>query len=100
MAGPRQLTATAPPNTNRLLVSLYATDGAQLSGVSVDGVPTTARIGAERGHPVFTTTLLIPPGATQRVVFDLVEPTSPGQPVVPVQPLVEPMGVTVAVPHC
>ncbi|HWM04059.1 MAG TPA: DUF4012 domain-containing protein, partial [Actinophytocola sp.] len=100
VAGPRQLTATAPPNTNRLLVSLYATDGAQLSGVSVDGVPTTARIGSERGHPVFTTTLLIPPGATQRVVFDLVEPTSPGQPVVPVQPLVEPMGVTVAVPHC
>jgi hypothetical protein len=100
VAGPRQLTRTTPPNTNRLLVSLYATDGAQLRGVTVDGTPTTARIGAERGHPVFTTTLFIPPGATQRLVFDLVEPTSPGRPVVPVQPLVEPMGVTVRVPHC
>jgi hypothetical protein len=91
---------SSPPNTNQLLVSLYATNGAELRGVSVDGTPTTARIGAERGHPVFTTTLLIPPGATQRLVFDLVEPTSPGEAVVPVQPLVEPMSVTTNVPYC
>jgi len=77
-----------------------APDGAELSGVTVDGLPTTARIGAERGHPVFTVTLLIPPGATQRLVFDLVEPSTPGRPAVPVQPLVEPMGVTIAVPDC
>lgn len=90
----------SPPNTNRLLVSLYATTGAELQGVSVDGASTTARIGAERGHPVFTTTLLIPPGGSQRLVFDLDEPTSPGEPVVPVQPLVEPTSVTAVVPRC
>ena len=100
VAGRRDRNPTGPPNTNRLLVSLYATNGAELSRVTLDGVPTTARIGAERGHRVFTATLLIPPGATQRLVFDLLEPVTPGQPVVPVQPLAAPMEVAVAVPDC
>ena len=100
VAGRRDQTPSGPPNSNRLLVSLYGTNGAELTGVTIDGIPTTARIGAELGHPVFTVTLLIPPGSTRRLVFDLVEPSTPGQPVVPVQPLAEPVDVTTMVSDC
>ena len=100
VAGRRDQKPSDPPNSNRLLVSLYATNGAQLTGVTVDRVPTTARIGAELGHPVFTVTLVIPPGATRRLVFDLVEPSTPGRPMVSVQPSVKPMGVTTTVSDC
>lgn len=99
VAGPRNR-LSAPVNSNRLLVSLYATTDAQLAAVSVDGTPSTARIGRERGHPVFTVTLVIPPQTTTRIVFDLVEPSRPGTPIVPVQPLARPMDATVSVPDC
>jgi hypothetical protein len=91
---------TGPPGTSRLLVALDATRGAKLRSVTVDGVATTARLDTELGHPVFAVDVQIPPGATQHVQFQLVEPASSGAPVVPVQPLVLPMGVTVNVPTC
>ena len=100
VTGPRGRNSADSPNANRLLVSLYATAGAQLSKVSVNGAPTTARLGMERGHPVFTVTLIIPPQTAYRLVFALVEPSRPESPTVPVQPLAEPMDVTVAVPKC
>ena len=100
VTGPRARKPPGAANTNRLVVSLYATEGAALRGVSVDGVPATARIGRERGHPVFTLGVEIEAQATRNVVFDLVEPTAAGAPVVPVQPLARPLDVTVAVPDC
>jgi hypothetical protein len=100
VSGPPARNSTDSPNASRLLVSLYATQEAQLTGISLDGEPITARPGMERGHPVFTATLIIPPQSTRRLVFDLVEPSKPGAPTVPVQPLVEPMDVTVSVPEC
>lgn len=92
--------AMGAPGTNRLLVSLYATAGAQLTSVTVDGVPTTAAAAAELGHPVFTVNLLSPPSGTQVLQFQLIEPTAAGVALVPVQPLVLPMDVRVDVPDC
>lgn len=100
VTGPPGRNSADSPNANRLLVSLYATQGAQLTKISVDGEPITARPGMERGHPVFTVTLIILPQTTRRLVFDLVEPSKPGAPTVPVQPLADPMDVTVSVPDC
>ena len=88
------------PGTARSRVSLYATAGAQLTSVTVDGVPTTAAAAAELGHPVFTVNLLSPPSGTQVLQFQLIEPTAAGAAQVPVQPLVLPMDVRVDVPDC
>lgn len=88
------------PGTARSRVSLYATAGAQLTAVTVDGVPTTAAAAAELGHPVFTVDLLSPPSGTQVLQFQLIEPTAAGVAQVPVQPLVLPMDVRVDVPDC
>lgn len=88
------------PGTARTKVSLYATAGAQLTSVTVDGVPTTAAAAAELGHPVFTVDLLSPPSGTQVLQFQLIEPTAAGIAQVPVQPLVLPMDVRVDVPDC
>jgi Protein of unknown function (DUF4012) len=89
-----------PPGTSRSLMSLYATAGAQLRSVSIDGVPTTVEVGSELGHPVYTANLQIPPGKTRVLTYQLIEPTAPGAATVPVQPLVLPMGVSVEVPDC
>lgn len=86
--------------TDRLLVSLYATSGAGLVSVTVDGRPATVNVDAERNHPVFTLQLDIPPGKARTLVFTLLEPSVPGTPEVPVQPLVIPMSVTTDVPLC
>jgi len=88
------------PGTSRSRVSLYATAGAQLTSVTVDGVATTAAAAAELGHPVFTVDLLSPPSGTQVLQFQLIEPTAAGAAQVPVQPLVLPMDVRVDVPDC
>jgi hypothetical protein len=89
-----------PPNTSRSLVSLYATAGAQLRSVSIDGVPTAVDVGSEPGHPVYTANLQVPPGTTRVLTYQLIEPTDPGAATVPVQPLVLPMGASVEVPDC
>ena len=100
VTGPPGRNMADSPNANRLLVSLYATQEAQLTKISLDGEPITARPGMELGHPVFTASLIIPPQTTRRLEFDLLEPTRPGPPTVPVQPLAGPMNVTVSVPDC
>jgi len=91
---------TGPPGTSRSLVSLYATQGAQLRGVSLDGAPIAVSTGSERGHPVYTANLQLPPGVPKVLLFSMVEPTAPGVARVPVQPLVRPMATSANVPTC
>ncbi len=92
---------TGPPGINQADVSLYATAGAQLKGVTVNGAAVTAATATERGHPVFTAKLVnVLPGASTVVTFTLVEPTAAGAAQVPVQPIVLPMQVNTAVPVC
>jgi hypothetical protein len=88
------------PGDNRLLVGYYATDGAQMSSVTVDGRPATASPGADLGHPVFTVDLELPRGTTRTVVFHLTEPGTAGPPLVLRQPLVRPLHVAIHDAHC
>jgi hypothetical protein len=84
------------PGDNRLMVSWYATAGAGMDAVTVDGKAATAHAGTERGHPVFTVDLELPRGATRVVVFHLTEPMLSDAPVTVLQqPLVRPLVVRV-----
>jgi hypothetical protein len=88
--------AGVKPGDNRLLVSWYATTGAGMQSVTVNGRPATAHAGLERGHPVYTVDLELPRGATRTIVFHLTEPILNDAPVTVLQqPLVRPLAVRV-----
>lgn len=85
---------------DRWLVGYLATSGSELTKVTLNGRPSTAAIGAEKGHPVFTVDLSLPRGATQTVVLTLREPQGSGSPIVIAQPMVNPLAVSVEDAHC
>ncbi|MDN5543698.1 MAG: DUF4012 domain-containing protein [Rhodococcus sp. (in: high G+C Gram-positive bacteria)] len=89
-----------PPGTNRSIVSLFATEGAELSQVTVNGVPSFALATKELGHSVFTLPVVTEPGKSADIQFKMTEPTASGEARVPVQPLVMPAHVEVDVPTC
>jgi Protein of unknown function (DUF4012) len=88
------------PGDNRLEVGYFATAGAVMNSVTVDGKPATASSGTERGHPVLTVDLELPRGSTRTVVFHLTEPAGSGTPVVLRQPLVRPLLVSLEDSRC
>lgn len=81
-------------------VRLLATTGANLVSATSNGSQTNVRTDTERGHPSFEAQAVIPAGQTQEFVFQLSEPTAPGAPRFPVQPLVGPVTTNVSVPQC
>ena len=89
-----------PNGTNFASVTLYATSGANLESVTVDGDPMLYSSGTERGHPFVTGQVKIPAGKTVVLEYELDEPASSGTPQVPVQPLVDEPQITVDVPAC
>jgi hypothetical protein len=90
----------AKPGDHRVSLAYAATAGAQMDAVTLDGKPGTARIGTERGHPVYTVDVELPRGQTRTVVLHLREPSSPVAPIVLHQPLVRPLTVTVRDEAC
>lgn len=89
-----------PSGTNRSVVALYATQGATLTNATVDGTPLFLLTAAERGHPVFYVPVVIEPGQTQTIEYDLVEPTVEGEPRAPIQPQSMPAQTEVDFPDC
>jgi hypothetical protein len=89
-----------PPGTMVSSVRLIATQGAKLLGVTSRGKSVPAIVHTERGHPTFEVQVVIPPGQSGDLVFRLTEPTSPGAPRVPVQPLIDALAPRVSVPEC
>ena len=83
------------PGDSRLEVSYYATSGAQMTAVDIDGAPATAVIGSERGHPVYVIDVELPRGQTRAVTIHLREPAGVGGPIVLRQPLVRPITVKI-----
>jgi len=90
----------ASRGANHLLVSLFATRAAFVTGVDLDGKAITVAAETERGHPVFTADIDVMPGATVTLRYRLLEPTAPGEAIVPRQPLVRPIVVATRVPVC
>jgi hypothetical protein len=88
---------------NLVYVSVYAAQGAQLVGATLDGHRVAPSIGTERGHPVYVFALPLPAGQTQRLHLDLLEPdvATPAAGVVSfVTPLVKPTDVHADIPDC
>jgi len=77
-----------PVGTNRLLVYVFVTPGAALTGATLDGEPLDVRFGTERRHPVFLFQLDLPPHRVRRTVLELVEPAGVDPPQIAEQPLV------------
>jgi hypothetical protein len=89
-----------PSETMVTSIRLIATAGAKLLGVTSGDKSVPAIAHQERGHPTFEVQVAIPPGQSGDLVFRLSEPTSPGAPRVPVQPLVDAVAPRVSVPEC
>ena len=86
--------------TNVAWVSLLATTNAQLTKATIDGGQLTIFTGAERGHPIFNAQVAIKRGRTIELRFELTEPTSPGAPRVPIQPLLDNVAPVISVAEC
>ncbi|MBX7446631.1 DUF4012 domain-containing protein [Mycolicibacterium sp. 3033] len=95
-----ELLIAVPPGTNITSVRLYATKGAELSAAILNGERVPAILNSERGHPVFEVQVIVPPGQTAEVSFQLSEPTVPGEARVLTQPLVDNVIPNVMVPTC
>lgn len=91
---------TAPTGTMVTSVRLLATKGAQLMSVTSNGERTSVVPRTENGHPSFEIQVAIPPEASGEFVFRLREPTSPGRPRVPIQPLIDQVDPKISVPQC
>jgi len=96
----RQAPVEAPVGTMLTSVRLVATTDAKLMGVTIGDKSVPAVVHTERGHPSFEVQVLIPPGQSGELVFRLSEPTSPGAPRVPIQPLIDSVTPQVSVPEC
>ncbi|MFD3811643.1 DUF4012 domain-containing protein [Rhodococcus sp. NPDC058639] len=90
----------APVGTNLSDVGLLATQGAKLNKVTVNGTSAFGFNGKERGHPMFNVQVPIPQGETTELVYELTEPTAPGEPRVPIQPIIDKPIIEAAVPVC
>nr|WP_099025103.1 DUF4012 domain-containing protein [Mycolicibacterium palauense] len=95
-----ELPFKVPDGTMVTSVRLIGTKGARMVSVLSDGQRVPVFEGTERGHPTFEAQVAIPPGKSGELSFHLSEPTSAGDPRVPIQPLVEAVSPTVSVPAC
>lgn len=94
--------------SNQVVLSVYATPGARLEKVTLDGRSTAPTDPAgpflvnlqEAGLPFWNLELELPPGQPRELVLHLVEPVVPGEALVPEQPLSRPLVREVDVPAC
>lgn len=97
---PKRGAGLIPKGTMLTSVRLLATTGARLISVTSNGYQIDVNTDSERGHPSFEAQAVIPAGQTQELVFHLSEPTTPGAPRVPIQPLVGTVTTKISVPQC
>jgi hypothetical protein len=89
-----------PNGTSLSSVALIATKGSKLVSAITNNDRTVVFPGSERGHPLYEVQVPLAPGQTAEVRFLLTEPTSPGLPRVPIQPLLDSVSPVVSVPDC
>ncbi len=89
-----------PKGTMVSSVRLLATKGAEVVSLLSEGDRGAFFQASERGHPSFEVQVALPPGKSGELIFRLSEPTSPGAPRVPIQPLVDGVTPVISVPEC
>ena len=95
-----EVAAEIPKGTMLTSVRLVATKDARLGTLLIDGQRSPVLQATERGHPSFEAQVAIPQGKTIELSFQLSEPTAPGDPRVPVQPLIDEVTPVVSIPRC
>jgi len=95
-----EIPINVPRGTMLSSIRLIATNNAKLISIIANGQRVPAITNQERGHPTFEVQVAIPPGQSGELTFHLTEPTSPGAPRVPVQPLRDTVTPKVSVPQC
>jgi len=88
------------PGDNKVLLSYYATPGARILSVAVDGRPTVVAPAAERGLTVLTVPLELARGSTHSVTVTAAEPARDNRTTILRQPAVNPVSVTTRLPDC
>ncbi|NIH93655.1 hypothetical protein FHU31_000611 [Mycolicibacterium fluoranthenivorans] len=91
---------TMPSGSMLTSVRLVATKDAKILSAFSNGERIPVFTGTERGHPTFEIQVAIPPRQAGELVFRLSEPTVPGEPRVPIQPLIDSVVPSVQVPEC
>lgn len=91
---------TMPSGSMLTSVRLVGTKDAKILSAFSNGERIPVFTGTERGHPTFEVQVAIPPRQAGELVFRLSEPTVPGAPRVPVQPLIDSVKPKVNVPSC
>lgn len=97
---PRDIPFDVPKGTMISSVRLLATANSALVSALANGERVPVNQGMERGHPTYEVQVIIPPGKSGELTFRLSEPTVPGAPSVPIQPLVDSVTPVVSVPEC
>jgi hypothetical protein len=82
---------SARPGDNHALVDFYASPGAQLNSVTLNGSASTAAVEHDLGHPIFRFDLEVPRHTTQTLALHLQEPAGTGAPRIWRQPGVTPI---------
>ncbi|MGH8961786.1 MAG: DUF4012 domain-containing protein [Jatrophihabitantaceae bacterium] len=82
------------------LLDYYATAGAQLLSITIDGTPATASSKSDLGHPIFRLPMELPRGRMQTIVLHLQEPAGSGSPQLWLQPTVSPPALHVYSQPC
>ena len=90
----------ARPGDDLIILTYYASVGARIAGVTVDGAPVTATVLPERGLTTATFSFELPAGQSRRVVVRVAEPAATAAPRVLVQPMVHPTAVAVHAASC
>ncbi len=89
-----------PRGTMLTSVRLLATKDSRLVSALANGQRAPVFTNTERGHPSYEIQVAIPPGQSGELTFHLSEPTSPGEPRVPMQPLLDTVTPAISVPAC
>jgi hypothetical protein len=84
----------------RLLVSVYGSDGAQLYGTTLNGRSIDMVPGSEQGHPLFQYDVTLDPGVRSTLTLHLLEPVPRGSAQTKVQPMARGQQTSLDVPVC
>lgn len=84
----------------KTLLDYYATSGAKLQSITLNGHPSTATVENAFGHPIFRVEVQLPRGTTQTLVLHLEEPRGDSKPHIWEQPGVAPIQLTADDQHC
>lgn len=83
-----------------VMVSVWGTQDAGVESATLDGAALPVASATQRGRPVWSFPVVVPPGATRTADLRIAEPASAAPARVPVQPLVRPARVRISMAAC